>query len=730
MARMQVYGKVGRKQVRTIFAFDTGSDKGKDKPAEARDAAVIEQGIQRLSIKEANFADRAHDQTKIETALLPKDANAAVRRRRPLRQQDDWPQIEKNAKSNLVGQWEDPSDSDNLLRVGDHSIKEKQTVNKEALQTEKNETNSPNHLKTPQDSQEQNAPSSQCYPNSKSVDAQKLHSGEISLYPQRDRSAHFESPSEGISRHSTNRSKMPPIRTGKGASSRTRSPASVPRKKAPAAPAETVPEYVKVLLPQAEEDPIPFTKFGRAFSDWYLSKVAEAGYSECYRLTRHSSTNPQIIPPRASEIPGQKAVLKVIPLKPPTRTKAEKARAPKSTSHMSLPSTVLSEIEVLRLLSDVPGFTNFLSLHLVYGPPSKNFIDAYHAHRARRSAALHERGYGNQTINDEFQFPVPDSGRNGSWYRKDQWWAIIEMEDAGSDLEHLDIGDVFAVWDVFWSTTVAVGKGESVYGFEHRDLHPGNVCVSLPAQKPMLEADNTERLEVLKAPTDIDIRKKLGFTNATITVIDYTNSRAMKTSVSSRGGKLVFKDLDKELDLFVANADSEYQYEIPRYMRDCLLKEQSKRRKIRKSIILSDDEEEPEETPKLSSKKKTKKEMTAVGVDWSKSHPRTNVIWLHFLLRKLLEWSEQGRDDMRERLKFGLGKGPSKRGSPHRPANPKGSRKDAAVLDRAAELEAHLQTVADWIEPQALFASGLTCAGDLVHRAYLAGWLGEDDING
>lgn len=76
-----------------------------------------------------------------------------------------------------------------------------------------------------------------------------------------------------------------------------------------------------------------------------------------------------------------------------------------------------------------------------------------------------------------------------------QLWAVIEMEDAGVDLEGFDvvgvgsntsIGDnvttacpggnnwgVFGVWDVFWNVATALAKGEREARFEVRqDRHP------------------------------------------------------------------------------------------------------------------------------------------------------------------------------------------------------------------------------------------------------------------
>ena len=76
-----------------------------------------------------------------------------------------------------------------------------------------------------------------------------------------------------------------------------------------------------------------------------------------------------------------------------------------------------------------------------------------------------------------------------------QLWAVIEMEDAGVDLEGCDVvgvgrdddrhdeknskiggvdGDegwgIFGVWDVFWGVSSALAKGEKEARFEVRQL--------------------------------------------------------------------------------------------------------------------------------------------------------------------------------------------------------------------------------------------------------------------
>ena len=113
---------------------------------------------------------------------------------------------------------------------------------------------------------------------------------------------------------------------------------------------------------------------------------------------------------------------------------------------------------------------------------------------------------------------------------------------------------------MFWGVVIALAKGEDAVGFEHRDLHMGNICVS---KRNRLSSNH-----VGGDPGHIDPTLKLGFTGIETTLIDYTISRA--EIAQGRGdddGDVAFLDLEKDLSIFRGDAEVEYQYEIYRYMR-------------------------------------------------------------------------------------------------------------------------------------------------------------------
>jgi len=60
-----------------------------------------------------------------------------------------------------------------------------------------------------------------------------------------------------------------------------------------------------------------------------------------------------------------------------------------------------------------------------------------------------------------------DPGRKTT-HDEDQLWAVVEMQDAGKDLETVPIESEEMCWDAFWGVTIALAKGEEWAEFEVR----------------------------------------------------------------------------------------------------------------------------------------------------------------------------------------------------------------------------------------------------------------------
>ncbi|KAK8231275.1 hypothetical protein BKA81DRAFT_402717 [Phyllosticta paracitricarpa] len=403
-------------------------------------------------------------------------------------------------------------------------------------------------------------------------------------------------------------------------------------------------------------------------------KIAEASYGEVYRLAHKV------------KVPGfskqDESVFKMIALKPPTANRPQGKRRTKKdreleerVESMSSVKSVLSEVQLLRRMSEVPGFTNFREIHVLQGVPSDPFVTAW-------------RDW-NEARPEERKSIFADPGVEGS-YDETQLWAVIEMYDAGSDLEERDmetVGGVFGIWDIFWGVTLALGKGEEDAHFEHRDLHMGNICI-----RPM-DSDSP-----IAAPSSApQLARKLNFTGLETTLIDYTLSRAQLTSPSRHPepslSDIAYEDLEPQEWLFEADASEDYQYEIYRYMRG--------------AVFLDDP---------LADVDARAEEAKAIGRTWAGFHPQTNLMWLHFLLHEM----------MRQMT-------PIKKSKSKGRTTKKGARKvDASfenlLVEKKQELERILKKVQTLLDPEYVPKSGVWSTKDLIRLAIEEGWLDEKDV--
>jgi serine/threonine-protein kinase haspin len=391
-------------------------------------------------------------------------------------------------------------------------------------------------------------------------------------------------------------------------------------------------------------------------SHFSITKIAEASFGEVYRLKL------------LEDLPGfsanDESVFKVIALKPPTSTtmsldKRKRDAAAKKAESMSNPNDVANEVRLLQRMSVIPGFTNFRDVRVVKGRPPTVFAKAFKAFNTAQKTRKKELSH------------FPDPAKKSS-YAEDQLWAVIEMQDAGTDLECLvergDCTTIWFAWDVFWQVVLSLAKGEEGAEFEHRDLHLGNICVRQPPES------------VVK---NVDTKRKLNFTGLETTIIDYTISRAVMSNSS-----IAYQDLARDNGLFEGDSTEEYQYDIYRYMRG--------------AVVAGD----PYAEPPFPSPDRT--------TSWQQYHPFTNLIWLHFILYKLLEeitW-------------------PSAQKAP-----PRKQKEAHARWKRANDLEHVLLRVQELLDPAAVCRSngeieGPVSASCLVELALTEGWLDVEDVVG
>lgn len=454
-----------------------------------------------------------------------------------------------------------------------------------------------------------------------------------------------------------------------------------------------------------------------SFSDWAdglredfsLVKIAEASFGEVYRLSLHPEAAEDSSLPLSK---NDESVLKVIALTQPASTlpksKRDRERALKKAENMSKPADVASELKLLQRLSDIPGFTNFRDLRVLRGRPPGPFAEAFQAFNAAQKAA-----------NKELSI-FPDPAKKAS-YSKDQLWAVIEMQDAGTDLEKLVAqgvsNSIWVVWDIFWQVVLALAKGEEEAEFEHRDLHLGNICVRTPP-------DGFDEAAV-------DVSKSLGFTSFEATLIDYTVSRASMIPASAASkddaddDQVAYIDLANDPHLFYGDSAEEYQYDIYRYMRGSIYYSSPYARfpNDGTSEEPTSNEDENENNPQNETDENeepplrtppTEAQMSEItqqtGRSWRQFHPQTNLVWLHYILYMLLE-----------QMSWPAKKAPSKKTRPL----------EHARWQRAKELEAALLRVQEELDPGWLGEEGsLGRSGEIVAWAVEEGWLGVGDVVG
>jgi serine/threonine-protein kinase haspin len=411
-------------------------------------------------------------------------------------------------------------------------------------------------------------------------------------------------------------------------------------------------KHAASLLSLSSQDLTSFSAWSDQLSSHFaVTKIAEASFGEVYRLS--------LLKTHAALGKTDESVLKIIALKPPTSTKRKMSKAAKKrTEMMSDPEDVAAEVRLMQRMTCTPGFTNFREICVLQGRPGDAFAAAWSSWNNSQESKGKEVSV------------FPDPSKKAS-YSEDQLWAVIEMQDAGTDLENTKVANVWLAWDIFWGVVLALGKGEEAARFEHRDLHMGNICVSgLNNAAHCREADYV--------PTTSN--KKLDFTGIETTLIDYTISRA-EMGVLEEEEDVAYLDLERDLALFEGDAEEEYQYEIYRYMRSAMYLGEP----------LGDLWERWDEAEES-------------GRTWKGYHPQTNLVWLHFVLHKLaeqIEWPSSGK-----RIQ------------------------DVGAAQRAEELEAALLKVNRLLDPEEMPQTGLRCASDLVVLALDQGWLDKEDVQG
>lgn len=169
-----------------------------------------------------------------------------------------------------------------------------------------------------------------------------------------------------------------------------------------------------------------------------IEKIAEASYAEVYRITNDRGTS----------------IIKVIRLdssiKPQTKAQ-QKSGLVDEEPHSE--DDLAGELQISELLADIPGFVIYKEKYSVQGKTTPALLEThqtFHKKMKRKDP-------------DRLQFyPSP------SRYLNDTKFLVVELGDAGTALEDLEILSVDQIWDIFLHVAVALARAENLVRFEVR----------------------------------------------------------------------------------------------------------------------------------------------------------------------------------------------------------------------------------------------------------------------
>ncbi|KAI7783102.1 haspin protein kinase [Diaporthe eres] len=309
-----------------------------------------------------------------------------------------------------------------------------------------------------------------------------------------------------------------------------------------------------------------------------IEKIAEASYAEVYRITNDRGTS----------------IIKVIrldsPIKPQTKAQ-QKSGLVDEEPHSE--DDLAGELQISELLADIPGFVIYKEKYSVQGKTTPALLEThqtFHKKMKRKDP-------------DRLQFyPSP------SRYVNDTKFLVVELGDAGTALEDLEILSVDQIWDIFLHVSVALARAENLVRFEHRDLHEGNVCV--------------REVRSAKAKTDKS-PCRFGYSGLDVTILDYGLSRA--EDIEDVSARPIAQDLEKDLSLFTSTHAT--QCKVYRQMRSYLLKGDR--------VCL----------PPTSHNEPYEKGVNG-RVSWKQHHAYTNVLWLAYLYEYLVKNFKGGKKEL------------------------------------------------------------------------------------
>lgn len=336
-------------------------------------------------------------------------------------------------------------------------------------------------------------------------------------------------------------------------------------------------QALKPLLSLIHREVQDFQEFGKSMGKKYVCrKIGEGAFADVFDLEPKESQVAEEVYQRGG------LVIKVIPFD----------IGQTALDDIVNLEAVAREVRVLMALDQLHGFARCRGVHVVKGGYPDVFTESFQTFK---------RFNPNEALNEDPRKNPP----------LDQLYIIIEMEDAGTPVWKVENPSAFLVFDVFWKLVMILANAEQKIEFEHRDLHHGNICL-----KP-LQPDGPEDIgqEVIENMTE-EPQVILGLSNVQVTIIDYTLARA-KISDDAGNEVVVFDRITfwEHNDTKGETAKDKEQFKTYRKVRDWAKAVDSRAR-----AMATLEGVEYEEVDK-----------------YSRFLPKSNVLWLGYLLGRLLE---------------------------------------------------------------------------------------------
>lgn len=167
-----------------------------------------------------------------------------------------------------------------------------------------------------------------------------------------------------------------------------------------------------------------------------IEKIAEASYSEVYRITNDRGTS----------------IIKVIRLESPIKpqTKAQQ-RSGLVDEEPHTEDDLDGELQISELVADIPGFVIYKEKYIVEGKTTPALLATHQTFQRR----MKRKDPGRLQF-----YPSP------SRYLHDTRFLVVELGDAGTALEDLEIVAVDQLWDILLGVSVALARAENLIRFE------------------------------------------------------------------------------------------------------------------------------------------------------------------------------------------------------------------------------------------------------------------------